>query len=91
MLSDKELIVFTDKLLREKPEVFEALLEFEKTGRVPKFTYKKRYNFTLDPELVNKFRVFCEKNSIKMSTRIEQYIREELAGGPKNYKYQNKL
>jgi len=78
MLSDKELIKFTDKILKEKPEVFEALIEFERTGRVPKFTYKKRYNFTLDPELFNKFRVFCEKKGIKMSTRIEYHIREDI-------------
>ncbi|MBI2672564.1 hypothetical protein HYX16_06540 [Candidatus Woesearchaeota archaeon] len=79
MLSGKEMIKFTDRLLKENPEVFEALIEFEKTGRVPKFTYKKRYNFTIDPELVNKFRVFCEKKGIKMSTRIEQHIREDIA------------
>jgi len=78
MLSDKELIKFTDRMLKEKPEVFEALLEFERTGRVPKFTYKKRYNFTLNPDLFNKFRTYCEKKGIKMSTRVEQHIKEDL-------------
>ena len=78
MLSGKELIKFTDKMLKEQPEIFEALLEFEKTGRVPKFTYKKRYNFTLNPELINKFRGYCEKKGIKMSTRIEQHIKEDI-------------
>jgi len=78
MLSGKELIKTAERLLKEQPEIFDALLEFEKTGRVPKFTYKRRYNFTLDPMLFNKFRVYCEKKGIKMSTRIEQHIREDV-------------
>lgn len=78
MLSDKELIKFTDKLLREQPEIFESLLEFERTGRVPKFTYKRRYNFTINPALFNKFKNFCEKKGIKMSTRIEQHLKEDV-------------
>ena len=49
MLSDKWLINNTERLLREQPEIFAALLEFERIKRVPKFTYKKRVNFTLDP------------------------------------------
>ena len=78
MLSDKELIKFTNKVVNEQPEIFEALVEFEKTGKVPKFTYKRRYNFTLDPELFKKFKIICETKGIKMSTKIEQYIREEI-------------
>jgi len=78
MLSDERLIQITDRLIKEQPEIFDALLEAEKTKRVPKFTYKKRVNFTLDPTLFNKFRAFCEKKGIKMSTRIEQYIREDI-------------
>ena len=78
MLSDKGLIKTTERLLREQPEIFEALLEFERTKRVPKFTYKRRFNFTLDPTLMKNFKAYCEKKGIKMSTRIEQHIREEL-------------
>ena len=78
MLSDKELIKTTERLLKEQPEIFDALLEFERTKRLPKFTYKKRVNFTIDSTIFNKFRSYCEKNGIKMSTRIEQHIREDL-------------
>ena len=77
-ISDKEFISLTNKIIKEKPEVFEALLEFERTKRVPKFTYKKRYNFTLDPELIKKFKKYCEEKGIKMSTRIEQHLREDI-------------
>lgn len=40
MLSGKELIKTTDRLIKEQPEIFEALLEFERTGKVPKFKSK---------------------------------------------------
>lgn len=79
MLSDKGLIENTKRLLKEQPEIFDALLEFERTRRVPKFTYKKRVNFTLDPILFNKFKNYCEKEGIKMSTKLEQYIREKMS------------
>ncbi len=78
MPSGESLVETGKRLLREQPEIFEALMEFERTKRVPKFTYKKRYNFTLDPLLVNKFRTYCEKNGIKMSTRLEQHIRKDI-------------
>lgn len=77
-LTDKRLIETTERLLKEQPEIFDALLEFERTKKVPKFTYKRRFNFTLDPMLMNKFRTYCEKKGIKMSTRIEQHIREDI-------------
>lgn len=78
MLSDEKLIQITDRLLKEQPEIFEALLEAERTKRVPKFTYKRRYNFTLDPELMRKFKASCDRQSVKMSTRIEQLMRREI-------------
>lgn len=78
MLSGKELIKTTERLMKEQPEIFDALLEFERTGKIPKFTYKKRVNFTIDANLFRKFRAYCEKNGIKMSTRIEKHIREDV-------------
>ena len=41
MLSDKEVISLANKIIKEKPEVFGALLEFEKTGKLLKFKCKK--------------------------------------------------
>ncbi len=78
MLSDKGLIETTERLLVEQPEIFDALMEFERIKKIPKFTYKKRVNFTLDPEIFRKFRKACDENGIKMSTKIEQLIREYL-------------
>ncbi len=79
MLSDKGLIETTERLLKEQPEVFEALMEFERTKKISKFTYKKRVNFTLDPELFRKFRDSCDKKGIKMSNRVEQLMKEDIS------------
>ena len=78
MLSDKGLIETTERLLRERPEIFDALLEFERIKRVPKFTYKKRVNFTIDSEIFRKFQSYCENKGIKMSTKIEELVRNEI-------------
>lgn len=66
------------KVVKENPEYFEALVEFEKTGKLPKLNYKKRVNFTINEDLIRKFRTYCEKRGCKMSTKIEQLIRKEL-------------
>ena len=78
-LSGKELIKNTDKLIKEQPEIFEALLEAERTGRVPKFTHKKRIDITIDSETLRKFREFCRKKGYKLSTRIEKLVIQDLA------------
>mgnify|MGYP001616425515 CR=1 FL=1 len=66
------------KIIKRNPEYFEALVDFEKTGKLPKFTYKQRINFTIDETLLREFRIYCEKNNIKMSNKIEELIRKEL-------------
>jgi len=78
MLSDKELIRTTDRLIKEQPEIFDALLEAEKTGRVPKFTHKKRIDITIDSEILRKFREVCRKQGYKISNRIERLIIQDI-------------
>lgn len=79
MLSGKKILKTAKRIIKENPEYFEALLEFEKTKKLPKFTYKKRANFTIDADLLRKFRNYCKKKGYKMSTKIEQYIIKELS------------
>ena len=43
-----------------------------------KVAAKKRYNFTIDEKLFNKFREYCRQNCINMSAKIESYIKKEL-------------
>lgn len=78
MLQGKRIVERAKKIIKEHPEYFEALVEFERTKKLPKFKYKKRVNFTIDADLIRKFRSYCEKNGYKMSARIEKYISDEL-------------
>jgi len=66
------------KIIKKNPEYFEALVEYEKIGRLPKLNYKKRVNFTIDTALFKEFREYCQKTGIKMSTEIERLLRKEL-------------
>jgi hypothetical protein len=76
--SNKNLLEVADRIINENPEVFEALLEFERTGRLPKLEYKERVNFTIDAELMKKFRIYCKKKGYKMSSVIEKLIIESV-------------
>lgn len=78
MLSGKEIVALAKKAVKEQPEVFEALMEFERTGKLPKVNYKIRANFTLDAALLRKFRDHCRSHGKKMSAVIEKYIQEEM-------------
>ena len=78
MSSDKNLLKTVDRIIKEKPEMFEAILEFERTGKLPRLYYKKRVNFTIDSKLVKEFQKYCQKHGFKMSTKIESLIKKEL-------------
>lgn len=79
MLSGEKLLKKADKLIKEHPEMFEALLEFERTGKVPKPIYKKRANFTIDKKILKKFREYCEKQGYNMSKLIERFMEMKIA------------
>ena len=78
MLSGKELIKLVDKAIEEHPEAFEAMLEFERTKKLPRPSHKERLNFTLDRNLIMKFREYTKKKNQKMSNVIEELIKEKL-------------
>ena len=78
MLSDNVIISRARKIIKENPEYFEALVEFEKTKKLPRLNYKKRANFTIDSRLLKDFRDYCRENRLNMSNLIEKYIKQEL-------------
>ena len=78
MLSGKELVKNAEKVIKEHPEYFEALMEFERTKKLPRLRYKERANFTIDSRMLKNFREYCRKKGMKMSAKIEQYIEKEL-------------
>jgi hypothetical protein len=61
-------------VIREKPALFKALEDFEKTG---KLITKTRMNFTIDSEISKKFREYCRKNNINMSKAVEDFMRKK--------------
>ncbi len=78
MLSDKGVLENALRVIKEKPELFEALLEYERTGKLPKITYKKRVNFTIDSEIFREFRNYCEKRGLNMSNLIERFMEKQI-------------
>ena len=66
------------RIIREYPEMFSALEEYDRTRRLPKLRYKTRANFTLDSDILRKFRNRCREQGKTMSRVVEQHIREEL-------------
>ena len=80
MQSDK-ILKNVRRIVKEHPEYFEALVEFERTKKLPKFSYKKRVNFTLDEKLFRKFREYCRSQGFKMSSFLEKIIYEKIKWG----------
>ena len=59
------------ELIRMYPEVFESLLEFERTKKIPKLYRRQRLNITIDENTLKDFKSFCRKRNINMSRTIE--------------------
>jgi len=78
MLSGERLLKNAKKSIILYPEIFEALEEYDRTHRLKKINYKERANFTIDSNLLRRFRKYCELHGMKMSAKIEQYMRKEM-------------
>jgi len=75
---DSPILKVARRIVKEHPDWFEALVEFERTKRLPKLSYKQRANFTIDSELLRKFRIYCQNHGYKMSSQLERLIMQEL-------------
>jgi post-segregation antitoxin (ccd killing protein) len=64
------------ELIRAYPEVFDSLLEFERTKRVPKLYRRKRLNITIDENTLKDFKSFCRQNNLNMSRILEMKMIE---------------
>lgn len=65
-------------IIAHYPEVFDSLLEFETTKRIPKLYRKKRIDATIDENILRQFKSHAEKNNITLSKFIEQAMLREL-------------
>ncbi|MBI4141709.1 hypothetical protein HY484_02175 [Candidatus Woesearchaeota archaeon] len=77
-MSSSKFVETARRIIRERPEVFEALMEFERTKRLPKTSYRERINLTIDSFLLRKFKRYCQGRNLNMSRLIEKHMKEEL-------------
>lgn len=78
MHSKHKLVNYALKAIKEHPQVFEALAEYDQTGKMPKTIYRERINLTIDGQLLQKFKFYARENGLNMSRVIEKHIKEEL-------------
>ena len=63
-------------LINRYPEVFESLLEFEKTKKIYKLYRRKRLNVTIDENILRDFKQYCEEKHLNMSRLLEEKMLE---------------
>jgi hypothetical protein len=66
------------RVIDQNQDMFIALQELDRTGKLRKLSYKERVNFTIDEALMNEFRNTCRRNNRKMSSQVEELIRHFL-------------
>lgn len=66
------------KAIKEHPQVFEALEEYDRTRKLPKTTYRERINLTINANLLRKFKHYAREKGLNMSRVVEKHIKEEL-------------
>ena len=71
-------VLLARKIINKYPEVFESLLEFERTKKIPKLYKRKRFNITIDENILREFKKYCETKNINMSRFLEKKIRDIL-------------
>lgn len=67
--------LFDEKIFEKYADAFEALAEYDRTGRLAKLSYKKRIDITIDARLLRKLKEYCSANSLKLSQFIESRVR----------------
>ena len=77
-MSSGKFLERAKKIIKENPRMFEALLEYERTKKLPKLVYRERINLTINGNLLRKFKRHCQENNYNMSRLIESYMKKEL-------------
>lgn len=77
-MPSSKFVEATRRLIRENPDLFEAIVEFEHTGRMPKLSRKAHVDLTLDAGLFREFRREAAKRGLKMSQVVEGLVREKV-------------
>ena len=53
-----------NELINHYPEVFESLLEFERTKKIPKIYRRKRLNITLNENILRDFKRYSREKNV---------------------------
>ena len=72
MLSENKI----KNLVKDNEPYLTLLEELDRTGKLRKANYKGRYNFTIDENLMIRFRKYCEKSNRSMSGIVESLIKD---------------
>ena len=70
-MSSNRFLKIADRLAVEHKEIYDTLLEFEKTGKI---RTKVKLNFTINKAVASRFKKFCLDHGYNMSAKIEKAI-----------------
>jgi len=73
-----EYLKHLDRIIKKYPEVFQSLEEYDRTHKLPKLYRRRRFNITIDENILRDFKSYCEKNSINMSRFLEKKMVEAI-------------
>lgn len=77
-LFDKKFWELGKDIDKRYKKAFEDLEEYDRTHKLGKTRYKKKVDLTIDSQIWNKFRSYCEEKNLKMSNVVENLIKKEL-------------
>ena len=69
-------VVKAKQIVNKYPEVFEALLEFERTKKIPLLYRRKRINVTINENIARDFKNYCQHKGLNMSRVLEKKMIE---------------
>lgn len=78
-LFDKKFWDISKTVYERYKDLFQQLEDYDKTHKLRKIRYKKRVDLTIDAQLWNKFKNYCQKKGMKMSNVVENLIEHEIS------------
>lgn len=72
-MQSNKFIKIAKNIAKKDKEIFDSLIEFEKTHRIQS---KTRLNFTIDKNTSSQFRKYCKEQGYNMSAKIEQAMND---------------
>jgi hypothetical protein len=72
-MQSNKFLKLARKIAERDKEVFDSLIEFEKTKKIRS---KTRLNFTIDKAVASNFKKYCREKGYNMSAKIEKAMDE---------------